>query len=841
MRGWATSFWQDLRFSTRRLTKNPGFTLMTLMVLAVAIGANTAMFSLLDAVVLRSLPVAAPHQLVLIEGHYQNNSSLISYPMYRDLEKLQQVFTSVAASRDYYAIPLRVRVQGWNAAEAVRGGAVSGNYFSTLGLVPVQGRFIVPADDEPGSAASVAVVSYDFWQRALGRSPSAVGQSVTINEEPFTVIGVAPKRFTGISIGSSLEVWVPLTKFRSARELAGRRGTFFKLFGRLKPGVTVAQAQTAMTLLFQQLRAAEPQPDGGGLALPPEPQRYWIGLPSGDKGFRFFRDTLSRTLTVLMAMGALLLAILCLNLATLLSARATARQHEIAVRQALGASLRRLVRQILLENVTLAVLGGLAGLAFAFWTSRVLLGFVSTEIALHSGFTRYVPVGLDFTLDMRVLMFTQAVALLTGVLVSLAPVLVTRRHDLISLVKERTVITPGFMIGGMRLPVGKILVVSQVAISIVLLVGAGLTVRTVFNLQSLDPGFDPTNVLLIDFDVTGTGRDGAQLLSFERMLHNRLNTLPGVRSASLSWISLFSDSDLRWGVVAPGAPLAAAGVSARVDAVSAGYFETIGMTLLAGRTFTTHDNESAPLVAVVNESFARRFFPQHNPIGKRFSLGRLPNPEPAKEIVGVVKDAKYNDLREDAREMVYAPLLQTPVAPARSIQIRAIGAPQALVSQAREVLREADANIVVTDVKTLTEQVDRTLVREQLLATLSGFFGGCALLLASIGLYSVLAFQVVQRTREVGVRIALGSGRANVIWLVARDALLLVVLGVVVGVPAALATSRSVDKLLFGLTAADPLTLTLAVIVLLGVAGLASYLPARRAASVDPIVVLRSE
>jgi predicted permease len=840
---------QDLRYALRVLRRSPGFAVTAVSVIALGVGANTAIVSLLDAVVLRPLPVAAPEQLVLIDGQYENEWSLISYPMYRDLAERQQVFSDVVASSDYSAMPLRVRAGESSVVRAVRGGAVSGNYFSTFGLVPALGRFFVPGDDEPGRTAPVAVVSYDFWQRELGGTSSVLGQSLMISalggrssdvhEESFTVIGVAPPGFTGISIGSSLEIWVPITK--SAQDLRNRRGTFFRLIGRLKPGVTMSQAQTAMTLLFRQLRAAELQTHGDAASGPAtRVEGYRIALEPGDKGFGFFRETLARPLVIVSGMAALLVLIVSMNLTTLLLARAAARQREIAIRQALGAGRRRLLQQVLTENVLLAVLGGTLGLAFAVWASRILLNFISGQIALNSGFNQYVPSSLELQLNVRVLAFTGAIALFVGLFLALVPALAVKRPDIITLLRQWTGTRRGFSIGQLRIPVGKILTVSQVAFSVVLLVGAGLMIRTVINLRGLDPGFDPENVLLVDLDVTRAGRTGPQLTAFERSLHERLNEMPGVRSASLSWISLFSGTDLGMRVMIDGYSSPRGG-GARVDVVSADYFETVGMTLVAGRTFTPHDDEAAPPVAIVNEAFVRRFFQRDNPIGKRFTVGRMLGPAMVKEIVGVVHDAKYNDLRQSAKEMFYVPLLQTPTLPTRSIQVRTVGTPQALSQQIRQVVREADSNIVITDIKTLAGQLDRTLVRERLLAHLSGFFGVTALLLACIGLYSLLAYQVIQRTQEIGVRIALGSPRASVLWLVVRDALLLVALGLALGVPSALALSHFVESLLFGLTPTDPMTIGVVTMILLGVAGLSCYLPAWRAAGVDPIIALRFE
>jgi len=835
---WIEDLSRDLAYALRSMRRAPGFTAVALLSLALGIGANTAIFSLLDAVMLRSLPVAAPEQLVLIDGFHETEMSVISYPMYRDLAARQQVFTDVIASHDYYAAPLRVRIGESSVAQPVRGGAVSGNYFSTLGLVPPRGRLFVPADDEPGDPASVAVVSHDFWQRELGGAPSVVGRPLSINGEPFTVVGVAPAGFTGLSIDSSLDVWVPLTKFRPARDLRNRRGTFFRLMGRLRPGVTAAQAQTAMTLLFQQLRADELQT--GVVPAGARVEGHRIVLQPGDRGFAFFRERFAPTLTILMAMAALLVAIVCMNLATLLSARATARQREIAVRQALGASRRRLVQQVLTENVLLAAVGGALGFVFAIWGSRILLGFVSTEIALHSGFNRYVPDGLQFRIDLRMLAFAVGIALLVGLVLALTAARSMNRPDVITLLKQRTANSQGLTLRRSRIPVRKILVASQVAFSVVILAAAGLMVRTVINLRGVDPGFDPANVVLVDLNGIGTGRTGSQLTAFEHSLHERLNALPGVRSASLSWIAPFSDTDWRMRVLVDGHTPAPSTepTSARIDAVSAGYFETMGMILAAGRTFTTDDNESAPPVALVNEAFVRRFIADASPIGKRFAVG---GPGATKEIVGVIRDAKYNDLREGTRAMFYVPLLQRPAAPARSIQVRTTASPQALIQQIRQVVREADPNLVINDSKTLGDQVNRTLARERLLADLSGFFGAAALLLACIGLYSVLAYHVVQRTQEIGVRIALGSSRAAVMWLVARDALRLVGAGVAVGVPAALALSDVIASQLFGVSPTDPATLITIVTILIGVAAVACYLPARRAARVDPVIALASE
>ena len=850
---WLETLLQDLRYGLRILRRSPGFAVTAVLVIALGVGAITAIFSLVDAVLLQSLPIAAPEQLALIDGQYENRWSLISYPMYRDLAERQQVFSEVVACSDYLATPLRVRVGSSSTVRTVRGGAVSGNYFSGLGLVPALGRLFVPFDDEPGRAAPVAVLSYDFWQREMGGSFSAVGQTLIIgelgrrssdaNDETFTVIGVAPAGFMGLSVDTSLQVWVPLTKFRSARELRNRDGTFFRLVGRLKPDITMSQAETGMTLLFQQLRAEEGQAPGVAARSPTRLQGYRVALQPGDRGFGFFRERLARPLTIVFALSAFLVAIVAMNLTTLLSARATARQREVAVRQALGAGHRRLLQQLLTENVLLVVIGGALGLLFAIAANRILLSLISADIAATSGFDQYVPDGLQFRLDLRALALAEGVALLIGLFLALAAALSLNPLDLITLLKTRSGNSLRLSLGALRIPVRRLLVVAQVALSVVLLVGAGLMVRTVINLRGLDTGFDPANVLLVDLDVTGTGRTGARLTAFESGLHERLSALPGIRSVSLSWIMPFSGSDLRMGVIldryAPPRADESRGTSARMDVVSAGYFETVGMTLVAGRAFTTRDDEYAPPVAIVNESFVRRFSPNENPIGQRFALRTMP--AMPREIIGVVKDAKYNDLRQGTMEMFYLPLLQTPTSPARSIQVRTVGPPEGLVQQVRQVVREADANIVITETKTLSDQMDRTLVRERLLADLAGFFGAAALLLACIGLYSVLAYLVIQRTQEIGVRIALGSSRASVLWLVLGDALVLVGLGVAVGVPTALALSHFIASLLFGLTPTDPMTIGVVVMILLAVTFLSSYIPARRAAGIDPINALRFE
>lgn len=835
---WIEDARRDLRYAFRSMSGAPGYAATAILSLGLAIGLNTAVFNLLDAVLLRRLPVDAPERLVLIEGMHETVTSIISYPMYRDLAERQQVFSEVVASRDYLSEPLRVRAGGAGAARAVRGGAVSANYFSALGLSPSLGRLFVPGDDDPNDPASVAVVSYDFWMRELGGSPLAVGQSLRINEESFTVVGVAPEGFRGLSIDGSPEVWVPLTKFRSTRDLANRDGTFFKLVGRLKPGVTIPQAQAAMAQLFRALRAEELQTRG---VAGTRGDGYHIVLRPGDKGFDFFRERLARTLSILMAMAAVLVAIVGINLTTLLSARVAARRHEFAVRRALGASRRRLVQQVITEHVVLAACAGGLALVVAVWASRMLLGFVSTDVARHSAFNRYVPEGLQLQLDVGTIAVTQGVALLAALVLALAPVLSLNHPELITALRGRIGSAWRLGSGPLRVSVRKLFVVLQVALSVTLLVGAGLMVRTVLNLRAIDPGFDRENVLLVDIDVTGTGRTGARLTALERSVHERLSTLPGVRSASLSMVSLFSDYDRRMGVGVDAAvpPVTDERPAARMDVVSADYFETIGMSVVAGRTFAARDDEAAAPVAVVNEAFVDRFFPDENPIGRRILVGG--DPETASEIVGVIRDAKYNDLREGTREMFYLSLLQTPIVSARSIQVRTDGPPQALVPQIRRVLDELDSDIVITESKTLADQVDRTLARERLLVSLSSFFGAAALLLACIGLYGLLAYQVVQRTQEIGLRLALGSSMADVLWLVLRDALLLVGIGAAFGVTGALGLSGVISNQLFGITPSDPATIAAVVAILTAVAGLSCYLPARRAARVDPMVALGSE
>jgi predicted permease len=827
----------DVRFAWRTLRKAPAFTAAAVASLALGIGGNVAIFTCLNAIVLRPLPVREPSALVDV-GVRRNGAGggFISFPMYRDLVSAQQPLTGIVATAG--ETPSRVTVPSAHGANAeidnVRISFVSGNYFSVLGLDPAAGRLFTPDDDaNPDSAStagSVVVLSDDFWNRQFGRDPAVVGRTILIGRTRAEVIGVTPRGFVGEVVGNAADGWVPLTNWSSRDDLDNRRGTFTSFFGRLKPGVTRAEAQARLTPLFQQFLTAE--------GIQQEPAEYAIALESASAGLDFaLRRTYVTPLLIVMGMVALVLLIACANVANLLLGRAAARAGEIGIRLALGCSRGRLVRQLLTESALLSIAGAGLGLLVSRWAAQSL-----ARLALHG------PVGmrLDLSPDVRVVGFVAGLAILTTVVFGLVPALRSTRVDLAPALK-------GLRRGsgsGVRQRAGRALVVAQVATSLLLLVGAGLLVRSFQKLHAQDYGFNPDRVLIFSLGHGASDRSPEAMTAVERAARQRVLAIPGVQSASFSGIMLFSPSDIGSAFSIPGEPDPnAAPHNARYNSVSPGYFETVGMRLVAGRSFTeADDSPSAPHVTVVNESFARRFFPG-GAVGRSLTLGRpgrgknAPGgaPEgPPVEIVGIVHDAKYNNLREDAKPLFFLPFAQM-TRSLRALEVRTAQPSAAIAGPVREALAGVTKDIMIRGVSTLAEQVDASLAAEQLLLRLCVVFGALALLLACVGLYGVIAYSVAQRTAEIGVRVALGATPASVMRGVLRETMVLVVAGVAIGIPAALASSSLLVSFLFGITPRDPATFAGAAAILLSSAALAAAIPAVRAARVDPIVALRYE
>jgi len=832
---------QDLRFGMRMLIKNKALTIVAVLSLALGIGANTAIFSLIDAVLLKSLPVREPEKLVFFgKGEWgvsltefpNRNWGSFSYPFYRQARGLSEVFTDVAAAQ----------LRPWTAHGAVNtNGAngelvrievqlVSGSYFSTLGVNASLGRLITDDDDRVAGAHPVAVVSHDWWERRLGGDPAAVGKTVTIDKVAYTIIGVAPKEFSGLRVLQKQDMWVPLAMeaqmppaYWNGREDKTYQTNY--LIARLKNGVSAERASAAINLLFKQFLQEWAGAQAQAERLK-DIQRANIELTPAAKGLPGLRLRFSLSLRILMAVVGVVLLIACANVANLLLARAAARQKEFAVRLAMGAGRTRMIRQLLTESLLLSGLGAAAGIVLAWRLSRILL-------LMASNGPEALP--LNLTPNVRVLGFTLAASLLSALIFGTAPALRAARIEPNSSLKGGK----GAAQGASQSRFGKALVVAQVALSLLLLVGAGLFVRTLINLRSLPSGYDQENVLLVSADIAATGYQGAQRSALLRELEEKVKTLPGVRAASFSLV-VFNQGF--WPATIFTRDLNAMDRERRVirnNVVGQDYFTTMGIPLLEGRVFGPQDTNQVLPVAVISETLARRFFPGGSPLGKRFGMDR-PESGYQFEIIGVVKDSKYQSLAEPPEPNAYYIHSQIPF-PLNNLVIRYSGSPDALIPQVRRAITEVNRALPIDGVISLSEHIGLSLAQERLVARLATFFGLLALLLACVGLYGVMSYAVARRTNEIGIRMALGAMRGNVIWLVLREALALVGAGVVIGLLASFAATKTVSTLLFGLKPNDPLTIAVAMLLLLAVAALSAYLPARRASRVDPMAALREE
>ncbi|MBI4660336.1 MAG: ABC transporter permease [Verrucomicrobia bacterium] len=821
----------DLKFAFRQLLKNPGFTAVAVLTLALGIGANTAIFSLLDAVLLKTLPVKQPEQLVVVSPSAPGQPGRgipFSYPVFRELRDKSAVFSGMFA---YSGLPMSM--SGGGQTERVLGELVSGNFFAVLGVQPHLGRLFTEADDQAPGAHPVAVISFNFWQRRFGANPGVVGQTISLNGYPFTVVGVAEQGFHGLHVGVAPDVRVPIMMNYQVRPGAppgvfeNRENMWLAVVARLKPGLSLEQAQAGADTVYQNIREPDMRSSKGDTADDRFGRSIRIQLDPAKNGVASnLTRQFGQPLRVLMYLVGVVLLIACFNVANLLLARAATRQKEIAVRLALGAGRFRLVRQLLTEGFLLSALGGVLGLIFARWGTDLLLGL------LPQG---RIPLVLEIKPDLRVLSFTLGVTLLTGLLFSLAPALQATRPDLIPALKHETAV---FSVGNRRWELRRLLVVLQVALSLVLLVGAGLFARSLRNLQAVDDGYHTDQVVTLALDPAQSGYKAEQLRTFDDLLSERVAALPGVKTATYTYYVPMSGGYSRYGIEVPGYQLRPGEEMAVLqNQIASQFFATFGIALLAGREFSAQDTPESPKVVIVNESLARRFFGAESPLGRRITLENYKD----LEIVGVVADAKYRTLKEALPQTAYLPFSQYNTLRERTLCVRVADQASALVAALRREVRGLDPQLPVFNVKTFAEQISESVSRERLVALLSSFFGFFALLLAALGLYGVMAYGVARRTREIGIRMALGAQTSNVLWLVLRETLLLVCAGVAVGLPVALAATRLTEGLLFGLTPNDPLTLALAVAVMVVIAALAGYLPARRAAHVNPLSALRHE
>jgi predicted permease len=850
---WLEQIVSDLRYALRQLSRSPGFTVAVVLSLALGIGANTAIFSLIDAVMLKMLPVKSPKRLVLlnwvcpkrpaamaVQSGYVDNSETgwrspsFAYPSFEEFRAQNHAFASI-----FGFTPLSNATVNIDGQAGLGGGElVTGDYFTGLGVSPILGRTIND-EDEKASSPRVAVISYGYWSRQFGSSTDVIGKHIAINLVPFTIVGVAPPEFFGVQPGRAIDIWAPLVDdpkllpwgLDNRSPFASRDWWWLTMMARLKPGVTEQQATSELDVLFQQSFSAV-----ATASVRPETTPH-IELEPASKGLSFLRAQFSQPLQILMTVVALVLLIACANVATLLLGRSTARQKEVAVRLSLGASRPRLLRQLLTESVFLAGLGGALGILFASWGSRVLsLWMFSGSRWMFSGGE---PLHFETQMDAKVLGFTAVVSLLTGIFFGLAPALSTTRVELTPALKTGAGAV-AFVTQRTRLALGKILVVSQVALSLLLLIAAGLFVRTLQKLQNQNLGFNQGQLLLFAVDPTKNGYEGQRLIDFYGRLLERLQVLPGATNATMSTNALVSGSQSHWTVSIEGLKADPGKyMGADWNNVGPSFFETMGIRLLLGRGVEWRDTSNSPKVAVVNEAFANHLLGGQDPVGHRFNFEKF---DGVYEIVGLVQDAKYAKLRNAPRPTVYLPVSQVPF-PLGDVhfEVRAAADPLSLVPSVRRVVRELDSNLPLSEVKTQTEQIAETLVQERLFARLSSFFGGLAVLLACIGLYGLMGYIVTRQTGEIGIRRALGAERLDIFAMVMRKVLVLVALGVCVGVPAAIAATRLISSYLFGLKATDPLTIFLCSLLMLAIATLAGYLPARRAASVDPMVALRYE
>jgi predicted permease len=829
---------QDLKFGLRVLVKNPGLTAVIVVTLALGIGANTAIFSVLNAIMLRELPVQSPKQLVLLGAGRSAGSNdsvpstdLYSYPFYRELRQKNQVFSDVSAMLSLLFTKMHGAVGGSAELEPMDVQLVSGSYFSFLGVKPVLGRSFTEAEDEPAGGHPVAMVSYSWWNRRFARDPAIVGKTVTLGSTVYTIIGVTPQGFFGATVGESPNLWIPLSMEKQVSPgWNGLDNSAFQslyILGRLKAGVSVGPAQANVNLLARQIW----QEQSGSVLTKRQQedlQHAQIELTSAARGLSRIRFQASMPLQILMAVVGLVLLIDCANIANLLLARAATRQREIAVRMSLGAGRMRLIRQMLTESLLLALAGGGLGVALAWWASDGLLAMIP-----HGG----DPLPLDVTPDAHVLGFTFIVSVATALLCGIAPALRATRIALSSSLKEGR----GAVSVASRTSLAKTLIVSQVALSLVLVIGAGLFLRSLVNLSNVDTGFNKENVLLFGIDPPSVGyKEDSRLVSLYQQIEQRVSALPGVRAASISFFT-FAEGDWTSPVSVIGrTPTREDDMMAMHNVVGPGYFTTMGIPLLLGRAFGTQDTGASPKVAVINETMARWYFPGGSPIGRHFGYGGDPAHSNDIEVVGVVKDAKCTDLQERPFPAAYYPYTQL-VHYMYELEVRYTDKPQPVISEVRQAIGQVDHSLPVAYEATLAEQVDRSVAGFALIAHLSTFFGLLAAFLACIGIYGLMSYAVTRRTNEIGIRMALGAERSGVLWMVMRESMMLVAAGLMIGIPAALAAGRLVPNVLYGIKATDSTTIALSALMMIAVAALAGYLPARRAANVDPMVALRYE
>ena len=817
---------QDIRYGIRMLFKNRAFTIVAILSLALGIGANTTIFTLVNAVLFQTLPVAKPAELMTVFGTDEKNRgnqrdfAPVSFPNFKDYRDQNDVFSGLLA---FSGANMSLSGTG-GEPEQVNGLIVTGNYFDVLGVKAGRGRTFLPEEDSTPGAHPVIVISHGLWQRRFGGEASVVGKPVTLNNQTYTIIGVAPEGFRGtFAIGAS-DFWVPMAMHNQVftgnflKWFDERRALLFNVIGRLKPGVTQAQAQAAMQTIGRRLEQEYPKENE---------QRNVMLVPLTQSTINpNLRDVFVRAGSILSTVVGLVLLIACANVANLMLSRATARRKEIAIRVALGAGRMRIIRQLLTESILLSLLGGALGLFIAYWGLELLWSYRPPFFNQNA---------LSLQLDSTVLGFTMVLSVLTGIIFGLAPALQSTRTDLVSELKDKTGRTKQTR---RHLNLRNLLVVTQVSLSLVALIGAGLFLRSLRHAQQLDPGFESEKMLVMSYDLGAQGYNEARGIEFNRQAISRVETIPGVRSAAVASNAPFNGGFLRSVFIEGQEPgPGGRGILTLVNGIGMKYFETVGIPIVKGRDFTETDQANTPKVVVINETMAKRFWPGDDPIGKRFKFF---GDETSSEVVGVAKNSDTGNIGEDPQTQAYLPLSQSP-SPFITLHVRTDGDPTTVIGTVRREVQAIDPNLPLIAVSTISEVMDQVLWAPRIGAVLLAIFGLLALILAAVGLYGVLGYNVTQRTHEIGLRMALGAQKLDVLKMIVGQGMILTLIGIAVGLFIAFALTRVMSGLLWGVSATDPLTFIGVSLLLALVALLACYIPARRAMRVDPMIALRHE